>query len=213
MMSTQIFAIRHGETDWNRAARIQGHTDIPLNAEGLAQAALVGAALAGESLAAIYSSDLQRARQTADAIAARNGALLFEDAALRERSFGRFEGHCWDEIAANWPEDSRRWRQREPGFAPGGGESLEVFYARCVGALERVARAHEGAAIAVVAHGGVLDCFYRAATRVDLQAPRAWALGNATINRLLWTGEGFTLIGWNDDHHLQAQNLDEAAAA
>ncbi|MBV8604108.1 MAG: histidine phosphatase family protein [Pelomonas sp.] len=212
-MSTRLFVIRHGETDWNRAGRIQGFTDIPLNATGLAQAERVGAALAGEPLAAIYCSDLQRARQTAAAISVRTGTPLIEDAGLRERGFGYFEGHSWDEIAARWPEASQRWRQREPAFAPGDGESLEVFYARCVGALERIARAHAGgdATVAVVAHGGVLDCFYRAATRVALQAPRAWALGNATLNRLLWTGEGFTLVGWNDDQHLQQASLDEAA--
>jgi len=213
MGCTQLFVIRHGETDWNLASRIQGHTDIPLNSTGLAQAARLGKALADEPLAAVYTSDLQRAYQTGAAIAAQTGAPLIAHASLRERHFGCFEGHSWDEIASNWPEESRRWRQREPGFSPGGGESLEVFYARCVGALEGLARAHEGEAIAVVAHGGVLDCFYRAATRVELQAARGWALGNATINRLLWTGEGLTLIGWNDDQHLQAQSLDEAAAA
>jgi probable phosphoglycerate mutase len=64
----------------------------------------------------------------------------------------------------------------------------------------------------VVAHGGVLDCLYRAATRVALEAPRSWQLGNATINRLLATVEGFTLVGWNDDRHLDGLTVDDVTA-
>ena len=97
----------------------------------------------------------------------------------------------------------RRWREREPDFAPGGGETLEGFYARCVGCASALAARHPGQTIALVAHGGVLDCLYRAATRLGLQAARSWSLGNASVNRLLWHGDGFTLVGWNDAAHLE----------
>jgi probable phosphoglycerate mutase len=72
--------------------------------------------------------------------------------------------------------------------------------------------AHEGSTIALVTHGGVLDCLYRAALRLELQAPRTWQLGNAAVNRLLHTGEGFTLVGWNDHQHLAVLVRDDAAA-
>ncbi len=210
--ATRLVLIRHGETAWNRATRIQGHTDIPLSALGLAQAQRLADALADESFSAVYASDLSRARQTAEALARPHGMTVRVDAGLRERGFGHFEGLSWAEIDQDHPEDAARWRRREPDFAVGGGESLTVFSARCVAAVRRAAAAHPGDSIAVVAHGGVLDCLYRAATGVALDAPRSWQLGNATINRLLVTPEGFNLVGWNDDGHLSGLSADDIAA-
>ncbi|MFG6432599.1 histidine phosphatase family protein [Roseateles sp. LYH14W] len=210
--ATRLVVIRHGETAWNRATRIQGHTDIPLSDLGVAQAQRLAGALAEEPLAAIYASDLSRARQTAEALAVTRGLPVRFDAALRERAFGRFEGLSWNEIEQTYPDEAARWRRREPDFAVGGGESLNVFSARCLQAARLAAAAHPGESIALVAHGGVLDCLYRAATRVALDAPRSWQLGNATINRLLATVDGFTLVGWNDDRHLAGLGTDDIAA-
>lgn len=201
---TRVFAIRHGQTAWNAALRVQGQLDIPLDQMGHRQAAQLAQALAGEPLAAIYSSDLQRALATAQPLAARSGVRVSPNPLLRERCFGCFEGHTYAEIEARWPADSLRFRRREPGFCPAGGESLEVFYARCVQIALALAAAHAGQAIAIVAHGGVLDCLYRAALGIALDAPRSWRVDNATINRLLFNGEGFSLVGWNDDAHLAA---------
>lgn len=209
---TRLVLIRHGETAWNRATRIQGHTDIPLSALGLAQAGRLAEALADEAFAAIYSSDLSRARQTAEVLAVARDVPIRVDPALRERAFGRFEGLSWQEIEQGYPEDAARWRRRDPDFPVGGGESLNVFSARCLAAASCAAAAHPGQSIALVAHGGVLDCLYRAATRVALDAPRSWQLGNATINRLLATPDGFTLIGWNDGRHLAGLSADDVAA-
>lgn len=208
---TRVLAIRHGETDWNVGTRIQGHLDIALNATGRWQASRVAQALADEGLAAVYSSDLSRAHETARALAVAAGLPVLNDAGLRERAFGLFEGRTFDEIAARWPADSERWRKRDPAFAPAGGESLTGFYDRCVGAAERLAAAHPGQAIAIVAHGGVLDCLYRAATRIALQAPRSWLVTNASINRLLYSPGGFSLVGWADNGHLDGPGgpLDE----
>ena len=202
---TRIVAVRHGETDWNAALRIQGHTDIALNARGRWQAQQLAGALADEGLHAVYSSDLQRAHDTAEAVATRIGLVVQQEIGLRERHFGRFEGLSFTEIETRWPEDGLRWRRPEPSFAPGGGESLEQFSARCVAACTGLSERHPGQTILVVAHGGVLDCLYRAATRLPLDAPRSWQLGNASVNRLLYTESGFTLVGWNDAAHLQGE--------
>ena len=80
-----------------------------------------------------------------------------------------------------------------------------------MGALTRLAQRHLGQTVVLVAHGGVLDCFYRAANGVALEVPRSWTIGNATINRLLYSPEGLTMVGWADDGHLMAtQGLDES---
>jgi len=100
-----------------------------------------------------------------------------------------------------------RWRRREPGAGPEGGEPLESFYERCVGVVTERAVAHPGQTIAIVAHGGVLDCLYRAAVGVALSAPRGWSIGNATINRLLFNGERLSLVGWSDEGHLAGDPL------
>ena len=211
---TRLFVLRHGRTAWNAEARIQGQLDVPLDEVGRWQAERLAAALADEGITTVYSSDLQRALATAQPLVARTGAMLHTDACLRERGFGSFEGQTYAEIEATWPEAALRWRQREVNFQPGGGEALTPFFERCVGAVCALAANHPGQTIAVVAHGGVLDCLYRAAVGVDLTAPRSWLLGNASINRLLFNGEGLSLVGWSDDAHLQGmQGMPGAEAA
>jgi broad specificity phosphatase PhoE len=111
---------------------------------------------------------------------------------LRERGFGVFEGKTFTEIDMAWPADALAWRKRVPDWAPGGGESLLQLRERILQTARRWQRQHMGEQIVLVAHGGVLDVLYRIATGQDLQAPRTWQLGNASINRLLWTPEGFS---------------------
>jgi probable phosphoglycerate mutase len=207
--ATRVLAIRHGETDWNLQGRIQGQLDIPLNAAGRRQVGRLAMALADEDVAAIYSSDLLRAFETAQAVAAGCGLSITTDIGQRERGFGVFEGLTFEEIRERWPDQAERWRRRDPEFGPEGGESLNQFFHRSVSAVARLAALHPGQTIVVVAHGGVMDCLYRAATHLALDAPRSWQLGNASINRLLYAAPGFTLIGWSDDHHLAADALDE----
>ena len=206
---TRILAIRHGETDWNASTRIQGHIDIPLNKMGHWQAQQLAQALSHETIDVIYASDLSRAFETARAVAKVQRKRVIAVPMLRERHFGVFQGRQFKDIEVELPEQATRWRKRDVDFCPEGGESLQTFYDRCVSAAHLLARAHPGQTVALVAHGGVMDCLYRAALRIDLQAPRSWALGNASINRLLYTGEGFSLVGWSDTAHLDHAVLDE----
>jgi 2,3-bisphosphoglycerate-dependent phosphoglycerate mutase len=209
--ATRVLAIRHGETDWNVGSRIQGQLDIPLNAMGHRQADRLGLAVADEGIAAVYSSDLLRAFETAGAVSRACGKPIVTDVGLRERGFGSFEGLSHAEIAERWPELNERWRRRDADFGAPGGETLRAFYDRSIATATRLAALHPGETIALVSHGGVMDCLYRAASRVALDAPRSWQLGNASINRLLYTPQGFTLIGWSDSQHLDHMALDENA--
>lgn len=209
MQATRIIAVRHGETAWNVDTRIQGHLDIALNDTGHWQARQVARALADEPLAAVYTSDLQRAHATAQAIAQASGAPLVAEPGLRERSFGELEGRTFAEIEAELPEQARRWRQRDPHFAPTGGETLVQLRERIAATTHRLAAQHTEQLIVLVAHGGVLDMLYRLATGLDLQAPRTWLVTNASINRLLWTPQGLTLVGWADTQHLDMGSRDE----
>lgn len=212
---TRILAVRHGETTWNRETRIQGHTDIGLNEHGRWQAAQLAQALREETINAFYASDLSRALETAQAVATLHGHVVQTHTGLRERHFGNFEGRTWAELENGWPEETRSWRQRVPDFAPPGGESLLQLQARVVQTVSDIAARHPGEQVLMVAHGGVLDILYRAATRLEIQAPRSWELTNTAINRLLWTPEGLSLVGWADTRHLDATPaavLDERSA-
>jgi probable phosphoglycerate mutase len=198
----RLIAVRHGETAWNVDTRLQGQLDVPLNARGCEQARLLARALSEEPPQAIYSSDLQRARVTAEAVGAAVGLPVQEDAGLRERHFGIWQGHTYAEVEVGWPEWADRWRRREPAFGPEGGETLQGFFDRSVAAVAAIVSRHAGQSVLIVSHGGVLDCLYRAATHLALDAPRTWQLPNTGINRLLCTAQGFSLVGWGDVHHL-----------
>ena len=210
--ATRIIAIRHGQTAWNAETRMQGQLDTALDALGSWQAQQLAQALAHEPIDAIVASDLSRAMQTAAPLAAARGLRVQPERGLRERCFGVFEGFTYADIGRHWPDETQRWRARDATFAPARGESLRGFYDRCVAVAERLAEQHAGSAIVWVTHGGVLDCLYRAAARMALDAPRTWTLDNASINRLLHGDQGLMLIGWGDIHHLD-QSPDDAREA
>jgi probable phosphoglycerate mutase len=211
-----ILLIRHGETDWNVDKRLQGHIDIPLNAEGLRQAAALGRVLENEPLDAIYASDLQRARDTAQAVATLQGRAVQIDPALRERCYGGFEGLQHHDIEQRYPEDFAAWKSRElDARYPAGeriAETMREFSGRAVGAVSAIVR--EGVAdghrkIAIVTHGGVLECIYRWARQTGFAQARDFDIFNASINRLQWDGERLHIRQWAEITHLSPQVLDE----
>jgi len=150
----RLLLARHGETEWNVLGRMQGHTDIPLNETGRAQARALAASVAGTGIAAIVTSDLARARETGEIVAAILGlGVPLLEPALRERRFGVFEGLTRDECAAQHPEAWQAWQARTGG--PPGCEPRELAIARVAEALARLA-AVEGGPLLVVSHGGVM---------------------------------------------------------
>ena len=209
---TRIIAIRHGQTAWNAETRMQGQLDTALDARGRWQAEQIALALHDEPIDAIVSSDLVRALRTALPLAHRLGLGVRTDRALRERSFGVFQGFTYENIARHWPEGAARWRARDADFGPDGGETLNAFYQRVTAAAQRLAVEFAGRSVVWVTHGGVLDCLHRAAMRVPLDAARSWTLDNASINRLLHSDQGLMLVGWGDVRHLDAQQSSVQAS-
>ncbi|MDO8651456.1 MAG: histidine phosphatase family protein [Undibacterium sp.] len=214
---TDILLIRHGETAWNALRKLQGHLDIPLNAEGTRQAKALAAALQNEKLDAIISSDLQRAVQTAGEIARLQGLSTRIDASLRERCFGGFEGLLYSELPQRFPEAYANWRSHDPDAsfpaaeldASYTGESIRQFHHRIMAAITHYARQFQGKKIALVAHGGVLECAYRAAKNLPLNTPRDITIYNASINRFTMEGDTIHLVQWGDIAHLETDVMDE----
>jgi broad specificity phosphatase PhoE len=151
---TEFLLVRHGETDWNRARRFQGHADPPLNETGREQARTLAAELAGDRPDVIYTSDLARAHETAEIIASSLGAPVVVDPALREIDVGEWQGLTWPEIEERFPEGVRNWHERGHGWER--GETYDALGRRVVGALRRIAAAHPDERVVIVGHGGTV---------------------------------------------------------
>ena len=199
---TELLFIRHGLTDWNLQLRFQGQTDIPLNAEGHAQAARLAARLAPERHDALFSSDLQRARETAAPLAAAWRTDVGTLPGFREQNFGLLEGLDVPTIQATHPELWAQWLVHRADFALPGGESLRQFHARVMAALQALADEQAGRHVAVVTHGGVLDMLWRSAKGISLDGLRDCAIPNTGINRLRWRDGRLEILNWADDAHL-----------
>lgn len=194
---THICLVRHGETEWNAARRIQGQLDLPLNPTGIAQAQATAQALATEPFSAIYSSDLQRAHHTARLIAEHHELTVTLREDLRERRYGKFQGLTYGEIEQRYPEAHKHFHQRHLDEDFDGGESLRAFHARVTAAMDAIAAAARGTRVLVVAHGGVLDIAYRLATQRDLQSSRDFTISNAAVSWIAHAPSGWTLLSWN----------------
>jgi len=207
-----IVLIRHGETAWNAERRMQGHLDVDLNETGLRQAELLAQALQDERFDALYCSDLSRARKTAAPLAAAQGLTPVVDSGWRERCYGGFEGHSYDEISKLFPEAYAAMLARSKDYRyPQGAntaETLQEFSARAVGSLMRAIDAG-GRRIAIVTHGGVLDCINRHVRGMDLSLPRDFETPNTGVNRLTWDGCGLKIVQWANLEHLAGLALDE----
>ena len=182
---TELLLVRHGETDWNRDRRFQGHADPPLNEMGREQAHALAAELAGERIELVYTSDLCRARETAEIVAASLGADLVALRDLREIDVGEWEGLTWPEIEERYPEGARAWH--EQGFGWEAGETYDELGERVVAALRRIAADHPEQRVLVVGHGGTIR-----ATRAFLEGlsvpesrSRSRPIGNCEVFRVV----------------------------
>lgn len=202
-MTTRLCVVRHGETAWNAEHRVQGQLDVPLNAIGLAQARAASKVLGREKFDVIYSSDLSRARQTAQPTAELLSAKVLLDEALRERHYGIFERLTYAEVKEKFPEDYARFEAGEPDYDFRTGESLKDFSARSIAAVSKIAEQHKGQSILVFTHGGVLDHLHRFITGDPLSTQRGFGIPNAGLNRIEVTSAGWRIHSWAEVAHLK----------
>jgi probable phosphoglycerate mutase len=199
---TRFIVVRHGQTVWNVAKRIQGQTDSDLTPEGRAQAEAIGRRLARERFDVLVASDLGRAMRTAERIAAHGGLQVVPDARLRERSFGEGEGLTYDEVDGRWPGVFSRADNTDPDAAIPGGETRRQFHERIRLAFEALAREHSGKRVAAVSHGGVLAVLYRIVHDIPLAHAHKVAISNASYNAVAFDGGAWALEAWDDTAHL-----------
>ncbi len=207
--TTEVLIIRHGQTEWNVAKRLQGHSDIPLNEKGIGQALALAETLRDEKLEAVFSSDLQRARKTAEEIARWHNLPVQVDPAFRERSYGAFEGLSRDEIKTRYPQSHAAWYAADPDhvFPPGErtAESIRAFHNRAIAAIHRIAQPHAGKRIVLIAHFGIIESAYRVAHDMPLEVRTRVPVLNTSINRFLVREKQISLLEWGDDGHLEQQ--------
>ena len=188
-MTTTILLIRHGQTDWNKAGRWQGHTDIPLNQTGIAQAEALAQRLTAWPISHLYSSDLKRAAQTASILGEKLSLNPVLHEIWRERDVGLFGGLTSAQVAETFPDI---WTQRTNGILePPEGERYQAMHQRAGQALQQVLGHHNGETVAVVTHGGLLHAL---AAHVLGMEPNAYG-------RISFRGNtGLTIVEANDDY-------------
>lgn len=192
---TIIGLVRHGVTDWNLEGRMQGKNDIPLNAEGRKQAELLGKRLSGETWDRIYSSDMSRARETADIIGRYMGQTVEHyDPRLAERTFGLLEGTTEAERMEKWGPN---WREIDHQ-----GESKEAVERRALDFLEEMDGKHPGQRILIVSHGAVIG------TLIDKLFPELGYQGlrNTCVNIIQRKNKDWTCLLHNCTKHLERQH-------
>jgi 2,3-bisphosphoglycerate-dependent phosphoglycerate mutase len=202
MERAQVIIVRHGQTQWNIKTIRQGHLDSPLTERGIAQAKALGDRLAIETFTALYSSDLGRALQTAQVIAAATGHRIVTDPRLRERNLGIFQGLNGQEIQQKFPEEYRLHRSLGPDYVIPGGESVRQQVERNLEYLTELAEKHLGERIVIVTHGGVLSGLFRHTFSIPFNAPRRFEFTNAGLNVFNYEQGNWYLQTWGDISHL-----------
>jgi probable phosphoglycerate mutase len=198
-----VVVIRHGETLWNHEGRQQGQANSPLSELGIRQAHALKHALAGERFDAIYSSDTERALETARIVAELHAQEICNDAGLRERHLGILQGLTMDEFREKHPGEYKLFQSGDADHAIPGGESRRQRFERVTACASRLVQKHPGGNILMVAHGGVLDSLIRYTVGVPLDAHRNYSLFNASINRFSVTNDTWRLLQWGDISHLK----------
>jgi probable phosphoglycerate mutase len=211
MDRTRLTIVRHGETDWNVAKRLQGQQDSELTRNGLSQAETVSKTLSRFFFDALISSDLGRAVKTTGIINQKHNLPILTNPNLRERNFGIMEGLTREQIQSNYPEVFNGYMERKDSYIIPEGESLVAFYNRVMKGLQNLAEMYEGKDILIVTHGGVLDCVMRKIFNYPLSAPRRFSIYNASINIMTITGDEWFLEQWGniDSTNMKSISLDE----
>lgn len=200
------YLVRHGETEWNRARRIQGHSDPPLNERGSAQAARLSGRLAETAFSAVYASDLGRTMQTAESVVGDSGLAVAPVPELREFAYGEWEGLTFAEAEARDPGGfAERMMRQKAEYAPPGGESVGEVVAR-VRAFHDCVRARHGSGerVLMVGHGGSLLALLVCLLGIPTEHLVRFRLNTASLSVVRTFGDSGVLELWNDTSHLRA---------
>jgi broad specificity phosphatase PhoE len=203
-MSLRLVLVRHASTAWSADRRLEGWQDVPLSSGGRAQAEAVGRALAEHRLAAVYSSPLRRAVDTAAAIAAPHGLEVRTEAAFTEMGFGEWEGLTGSEIEGRHPDEYRRWVETPHRATPPGGERLPDVHRRVTGALDDLKARHGGQTVALVSHGIASRILVLEALGLGLDRLWAISLSAASVSELEFRGDWSAVQRMNTRVYLDA---------
>jgi len=210
----RLILVRHGETPYNTQHRITGQTDVPLNPLGQQQAELVGAYLARDTIDVIVSSDLQRTRATASAIARTHDLPVEEDADLREIAMGVWEGLTGQEITARFPDSRVRWSDDPKHYAiPDGGETITQVQERVARAVERWQTRYPDATVVWATHGGLIGITVCHLLNLDISRRWQFRHENASITEFFLAPGRVILTRLNETAHLANISHVEGAEA
>ena len=201
----KLYLIRHGETDWNAEGRIQGHSDIELNARGLEQARCLAARLPDEgTFRAIYASPLRRAFRTAQIVSDTLQLPVISDARLLERSLGQLEGLTMRDIQEKFPDVHRAWHSGGTRPHIPGEETRQVFVQRAQAFIQHIRAQHTEGRVLAITHGGTINMLLMAGLNLDIEHPLPFHIDNASVNIVQWGERGARLRLLNDTCHLYA---------
>jgi len=201
---TRLILIRHGETEWNRSLRFQGHRDIPLSEEGRAQARKIAHRLSTEKIDAAYASDLSRALETAKTIAEYHNLDVKVTPELKEINFGHWEGLTHSEIDSRFPDSMAQWLKNPMETRIPGGESMNDVSLRCMAGVSQILAENTGKNVLIAAHGGVLRVIIANVLGIELNDYWKFRLDNVSLNIIDYYENGKAIVNvLNDTSHLQ----------
>ena len=199
-MSVRLYLVRHAESTWNAEGRVQGQADPPLSEMGVTQAAQLAARFRGEPITAVYASPLQRARQTAEHIAAALNLTVHGDERLKEHNMGLFTGLVWMDIVRQFPDFAQAWMEQAMDMP--GGEKQRAFRARAAGAIDDIVARHTGERVVVVSHGGILGEYLAHLLELDPMRRHPFRFDNASVSEVEAGGVLVRLHRLNDVSHV-----------
>jgi probable phosphoglycerate mutase len=206
----RITILRHGETEWNTQGKHQGQLDSPLTPLGVAQAKAAAAYLQNDTYDLIYTSDLRRARDTAELLNRQFNLKIVTEPRLRERNLGVIQGLTRTELQKYHPEVYQKYCVPDPEYIVPGGESARQCYQRVAAWMTEMARNHSGQSILAVTHGIILSYIFKNVLGLPVEAKRNFSLFNASINRFTIRHGSWNLETWGEiSHTRQLPTRDE----
>jgi len=197
----RLLLVRHGETDWNYEHRLQGQQDLPLNETGIQQVELLASHLAAEPFDAAYSSDLDRAYETARIINQHHDLVIRKDERLREIAFGKYEGLTYKDIQSRYPQEYSTWIN-DHSVATHGGETVGQLGARVGALLTQIEADTHTQTVLIVGHGGPLRMLIALALRMSPDKYWRFRMGNTSVSEVQANQKNWVLTRLNDQTHL-----------